>query len=62
MRMSRLGRSEISLGEYVDLDESMRRLGLVTAADVRDLAADLAGRPHSIAAVGAIDASVLDVV
>ena len=53
-RMSRLGRAEISLGEFADLDESLRRLHLVTADDVRDLAADLAGRPVSISAVGSV--------
>ncbi len=56
-RMSRLGRSEITLGEFVDLDESLRRLSLVTADGIRDLAADLSSRPLSIAAVGAIDES-----
>jgi predicted Zn-dependent peptidase len=56
-RMSRLGRSEITLGEFVDLDESLRRLSLVTAAGIRDLAAELSSRPLSIAAVGAIDES-----
>jgi predicted Zn-dependent peptidase len=59
MRMSRLGRSEISLGEYVDLDESLRRLARVTAEDVRVLAAELADRPHSVAAVGPISADAL---
>jgi predicted Zn-dependent peptidase len=54
-RMSRLGRSEITLGEFVDLDESLRRLHLVTRDDVRDLAADLASRPVSVAAVGSVD-------
>ncbi|WP_285116220.1 pitrilysin family protein [Leifsonia sp. fls2-241-R2A-40a] len=53
-RMSRLGRAEITLGEFADLDESLRRLHLVTADDVRELAADLAGRPISIAAVGSL--------
>ena len=56
-RMSRLGRSEITLGEFVDLDESLRRLAAVTADDVRALAAELAERPLSIAAVGTVDAS-----
>ncbi len=51
-RMSRLGRSEITLGEFVDLDESLRRLHLVTRDDVRDLAADLASREVTVAAVG----------
>ncbi|KQV05117.1 M16 family metallopeptidase [Leifsonia sp. Root112D2] len=54
-RMSRLGRSEITLGEFVDLDESLRRVALVTADGVRDLAADLASRDISVAAVGAVD-------
>jgi len=59
-RMSRLGRSEITLGEYADLDESLRRLALVTPEDVRALAVELASRPLSIAAVGTIEASVFD--
>jgi predicted Zn-dependent peptidase len=54
-RMSRLGRSELTLGEFVDLDESLRRLSIVTAHDVRELASELASRPVSIAAVGAVD-------
>ncbi|WP_345761411.1 M16 family metallopeptidase [Diaminobutyricibacter sp. McL0608] len=54
-RMSRLGRSEITLGEFVDLDESLRRLHLVTPDDVRDLAVDLASRDVTVAAVGSVD-------
>lgn len=57
-RMSRLGRAEITLGEFADLDESLRRLHLVTADDVRELAADLSGRPVSVAAVGSLDGDV----
>ena len=59
-RMSRLGRSEITLGEYADLDESLRRLALVTPDEVRDLAVELASRPLSIAAVGTLESSVFD--
>jgi predicted Zn-dependent peptidase len=59
-RMSRLGRSEITLGEFADLDESLRRLSLVQADDVRELAVELAARPLSIAAVGTIDAATFD--
>ncbi|HAM25601.1 MAG TPA: peptidase M16 [Microbacteriaceae bacterium] len=59
-RMSRLGRSEITLGEFADLDESLRRLSLVTAQDVRELAVELAARPLSIAAVGTIDQATFD--
>jgi len=54
-RMSRLGRAEITLGEFADLDESLRRLNLVTADDVRELASELVSRPISVAAVGTID-------
>jgi predicted Zn-dependent peptidase len=59
-RMSRLGRSEITLGEYADLDEALRRLALVTPDDVRELAVELASRPLSVAAVGTVEASVFD--
>jgi predicted Zn-dependent peptidase len=58
-RMTRLGRSELTFGEFADLDETLRRLDDVTAADVRDLAAELAARPLSIAAVGAVDVDAL---
>jgi predicted Zn-dependent peptidase len=58
-RMTRLGRAELTLGEFADVDETLRRLEAVSAADVRDLAAELASRPLSIAAVGAVDADAL---
>ncbi|HEY1529237.1 MAG TPA: pitrilysin family protein [Galbitalea sp.] len=53
-RMSRLGRSELTLGEFVDLDEALRRIDLVTPDDVRELAEELVSRPLSIAAVGTV--------
>ena len=56
-RMSRLGRSEITLGEFADLDEALRRMLLVTAADVQELAQELVARPLAVAAVGAVDES-----
>ncbi|GAA1845356.1 M16 family metallopeptidase [Agromyces salentinus] len=56
-RMSRLGRAELTLGEFVDLDEALRRIARVTAEDVRALAADLAARPFSLVAVGASEES-----
>jgi predicted Zn-dependent peptidase len=59
-RMSRLGRAELTLGEFSDLDESLRRLALVTKADVQELAVELASRPISVAAVGTIDESIFD--
>lgn len=58
-RMSRLGRSELTLGEFVDLDESLRRLSRVTADSVQQLAADLVTRPMSLAAVGTVDDDAL---
>ncbi|WP_213816569.1 pitrilysin family protein [Glaciihabitans sp. dw_435] len=54
-RMSRLGRSEITLGEFMDLDESLRRIALVTPEGVRELAEELLPRPLSISAVGTIE-------
>jgi predicted Zn-dependent peptidase len=54
-RMSRLGRAEITLGEFADLDESLRRLALVTADDVKELAEELVARPLSVAAVGTVE-------
>ena len=53
-RMSRLGRSELTLGEFADLDETLVRLGAVTRDEVRELAAELIAGPLSIAAVGAV--------
>ncbi|MEY2848371.1 MAG: hypothetical protein RI885_1036 [Actinomycetota bacterium] len=61
-RMSRLGRAELTLGEFTDLDETLRRLSLVTRDGVRALAADLLERPLSVAAVGTVDESVLDAI
>ncbi len=58
-RMTRLGRSELTMGEFADLDETLRRINAVTADEVRDLAAELAARPLSVAAVGAVDADAL---
>jgi len=63
-RMTRLGRSELTLGEFSDLDETLRRIDAVTTDAVRELAAELVSRPLAIAAVGAVDDSafaVLDV-
>lgn len=54
-RMSRLGKAELVHGAFTDLDETLRRLGEVTAEQVRELAADLASRPRSLAVVGPFD-------
>lgn len=55
-RMTRLGRAEITLGEFSDLDENLRRLALVTAAEVQALAGELAAVTPTLAAVGDIGA------
>jgi predicted Zn-dependent peptidase len=59
-RMSRLGRSEITMGEFVDLDETLRRIELVTPAGIRELAEELVSRPLSIAAVGTVDEAAFE--
>ena len=59
-RMTRLGRSELTFGEFSDLDETLRRLASVTTAQVQELAQELVARPLSVAAVGAIPASTFD--
>jgi len=58
-RMNRLGRAEISLGEFVDLDEWSARLEAVTAEEVRALAARLVVAPRVVAAVGPVRESDL---
>lgn len=59
-RMTRLGRSEITTGEFADLDETLRRLDAVTADDVRELASELAAGPLAVAAVGPVDPAAFD--
>lgn len=53
-RMSRLGRAELTLGEFLDIDATLERIEAVSDADVRALAAQLAAGPRSIAAVGKV--------
>ena len=57
-RMSRLGRSEITTGEFLTLDETLARLRAVTAEDVRALAADLYGQPRHLTVVGPFETDV----
>ena len=59
-RMTRLGRSELTFGEFSDLDETLRRIAGVTTADVQALAADLVARPLSVAAVGPLATDAFD--
>jgi len=60
VRMSRLGRAEITTGEFVDLDELLRRYARVTADDVRDLAVELMAAPWSLTAVGPMSSDHFD--
>ena len=51
-RMSRIGKSEISHGEILSVDEVLRRVDSVTLDDARRAAADVFGRPMALAVVG----------
>jgi len=51
-RMSRLGRAELVSGEYQDIDETLRQIKAVTAADVQVLARELAAAPRTVTVVG----------
>ncbi|WP_115788070.1 M16 family metallopeptidase [Arthrobacter silvisoli] len=56
-RMSRLGRAELVSGEFQDIDETLRRIKAVTAAEVQELARELAGSPRTITVVGPFEES-----
>jgi predicted Zn-dependent peptidase len=51
-RMSRLGRSEIGSGEFIDYEASMGMLNAVTIDQITALAADIAARDVSVVVVG----------
>ncbi|MBX3068250.1 MAG: insulinase family protein [Cryobacterium sp.] len=59
-RMARLGSAEITIGEFSDLDESLRKLDAVTPDAVKDLALELNLKAKSLVAVGSITADELD--
>ncbi|MFM6973705.1 MAG: M16 family metallopeptidase [Agromyces sp.] len=54
-RMSRLGRSEIGNGEFLDFSAALERLQRVTRDDVQQLAGELSGKTFTASAVGPID-------
>ncbi len=54
-RMTRLGKAELVYGEYQTVDDVLARMDAVTAEQVREIAAELAGRPRSLAVVGPFD-------
>jgi predicted Zn-dependent peptidase len=51
-RMTRIGKSELSYGEILGLDELLELVDAVTPADVAEVAAELLNRPRSLAVVG----------
>jgi predicted Zn-dependent peptidase len=51
-RMNRLGKSELTHGQFLDVDGVLDNVRSVTAEDVRVLAADLLSRPRSVTVVG----------
>ena len=51
-RMSRLGKSEISHGEILSVDEVLRRIDVVTREDAERAARDVFGRPMALAVIG----------
>jgi len=59
-RMMRLGRSELSTGEFVDRDEGLQRLSRVELADVQAVAAGLVSTPLSAVVVGAVKDGIVD--
>ena len=58
--MSRLGKSELSFGEYLSVREVLDRLDAVTEDEVRVVAADLFTRDTCLAVVGPYRESDLD--
>jgi predicted Zn-dependent peptidase len=59
-RMSRLGKSELSYGEYLPVREVLRRLEAVDEQQVRAVGADLLTRDSCLAVVGSYRESDLD--
>jgi predicted Zn-dependent peptidase len=51
-RMSRLGMAELVHGELLSIEESLERINGVTAAQVQEIAAELAARPRTTVRVG----------
>jgi predicted Zn-dependent peptidase len=55
-RMTRLGKSELTYGEILSLDEVVRRVDAVSDADVRAVAKEVLGtEPRALAMIGPFD-------
>lgn len=61
-RMSRLGRAELTMGEFADLDTTLASVDAVAAAGVQRLAAELLRMPRSLSVVGPVKADAFAVV
>jgi predicted Zn-dependent peptidase len=59
-RMTRLGRSELGVGEFTDLATALDRVDRVTPENVIDLARDLLTRPVVTSIVGDVDRASLE--
>ncbi|MDO3682437.1 pitrilysin family protein [Micromonospora sp. C28ISP2-4] len=60
-RMSRLAKGELLYGNLMPVDDLLSRVDAVTLADVNALAAELLGRPMSLAVVGPFDSGSFEV-
>jgi predicted Zn-dependent peptidase len=54
-RMSRIGRSEISHGEILSVDELLERTDAVTKEEAEEAAREVFGRPAALAVIGPFD-------
>ena len=60
-RMTRLGKSELTSGEILSVDEVIRRVDAVTDADVRAVAKEILGTgPRALAMIGPFDQDGFD--
>jgi predicted Zn-dependent peptidase len=57
--MSRLGKAEISSGEFIDYDAALTLLDAVTVERIQDLAQELAAGDLSLVSVGQADEDAL---
>jgi predicted Zn-dependent peptidase len=58
-RMSRLGKSEISHGEILTVDQVLRRIDRVTLDDARRVAERVLSQPMTLTVLGPLGASTL---
>ena len=61
-RMSRIGKSEISHGEILSVDEVLERIDAVTMDEAVQTAKEVFGRPMALTVVGPFEADSFDAV